>query len=303
MSYIDNRAAAGGGAGTVTNTGGSLTNNAVVLGAGGNDTKVSTGVTTNGVAELDLGVAGTSGVLGLLGTTSGTATLTAPAVAGTRTNAVTSTNNLATPGIQFVNPQAAPAATNGIFNTTSNNQGLYAGATGLVFFWNDKVTQSTTVPFHMIGGNLLTVASNFTTAANTSLQTITGLVFNHVSSNALTWNFHAVLAYSQATANAAVSFGIQAATNAPTNIFATATQQITVGPPATYVSGVLATLTTTTATAIVSGTPGAIATNYTVTMDGTLQLAASANAINFMVSTATSGDAVTVLQGSYVSVF
>jgi len=39
MSYISNPGAAGG-AGTVTNTGGALTANAVVLGAGGNDDRL-----------------------------------------------------------------------------------------------------------------------------------------------------------------------------------------------------------------------------------------------------------------------
>jgi hypothetical protein len=87
----------GGGSGTVTNTGGNLTLNSVVLGAGTNDTKVSTGITTNGASELDLGVAGTNGALGLNGLTSGKATLTAPAIAGTVTNPVTISNVFAGP--------------------------------------------------------------------------------------------------------------------------------------------------------------------------------------------------------------
>ena len=150
-------------------------------------------------------------------------------------------------------------------------------------------------------GNSVFVTSNFTTAANTSLQTITGLswTFPALAAN---WNFHCHLAYSQATATAAVAFGIQAATNAPTNIFATGWQQISAGPPATETNGVLPTLTTTTATNIVSGTPGATATNYVAELSGTLELPASANTVNIMVSTATSADAVTVLRGSYCSV-
>lgn len=47
-----NKVNSAGGAGTVTNTGGALTANAIVLGAGGNDTKVSTGLTTDGVAAI-----------------------------------------------------------------------------------------------------------------------------------------------------------------------------------------------------------------------------------------------------------
>lgn len=45
------------GAGTVTATGGSLTSNAVVLGAGGTDTKVSTGIITDGLGTLTVSTA------------------------------------------------------------------------------------------------------------------------------------------------------------------------------------------------------------------------------------------------------
>ncbi|MFN7929885.1 MAG: hypothetical protein U0Y68_18455 [Blastocatellia bacterium] len=50
----------GGSGGTVTNTGGALTANAVVLGAGSNDAKVVAGITTDGASKLGLGVAGTA---------------------------------------------------------------------------------------------------------------------------------------------------------------------------------------------------------------------------------------------------
>ena len=67
------------GSGTVTNSGGNLTANAVVLGAGTNDTKVSTGITSDGGSELDVGVLNTtSGIFGMYGSTSGKATCTAP---------------------------------------------------------------------------------------------------------------------------------------------------------------------------------------------------------------------------------
>lgn len=146
-----------------------------------------------------------------------------------------------------------------------------------------------------ISGNQVFVTSNFTTAANTSLQTITGLSWT-VPATAINYSFSCHLAYSQATANAAVAFGIQAATNAPTNIFARGIEWTSTTAATT---GVLATLTTTTATAIVSATPSATATNFVTDLSGTLELGASANTINIMVSTATSGDAVTVLRGSY----
>lgn len=246
---------------------------------------------------------GGNGQIALSGNTSGTATITAPAVAGTLTNPVVSSNALSAPMYGIVQGTAAPVGFTGIAAAGgTNNVDMFNNGTSTQF-WNSLFTQIQNVPIHMIGGNLPFVTANFTTAANTSLQTITGLTFTHPSSNALNWIFHCNIAYSQATANAAVSFGIQAATNAPTNIFATGTQQITAGPPATTVNGVLATLNTTTATTIVTGTPGATATNYVTYLDGTLQLPALANTINFMVSTAVAGDAVTVLQGSYCQVF
>ena len=157
-------------------------------------------------------------------------------------------------------------------------------------------------------GNTAYLDANFTTANNTNLQAITGTSHNlafTLPPFAQVYSFHCALSYSQGTANAAVAFGIQAATVAPNNIFVNASQQITVGPPATEVNGTLPTLTTTTATAIVTGTPGATATNYVVTLDGTIDEPANANGnlINFMVSTATGTDPVTVPKGGYCQLF
>ena len=79
-------ASTAGGTGTVTASGGALTANAIVLGAGTTDTKVSTGITTDGVAALNLGVnATTIGKVKLFGNTSGDATIQPSAVAGTAT--------------------------------------------------------------------------------------------------------------------------------------------------------------------------------------------------------------------------
>lgn len=264
---------------------------------------VVSSISAIGSGGVSAGAVGTAGVVSLVGSTSGTATLTAPAVAGTAANPVTCTNVMAASGFAFTNG-VLPASTPGIAGSGSANVNLYDwGGQQAIFYNSNQVLTMPNHLFHMRGGNLLFVTSNFTTAANTSLQTITGLTFVPTSANAYNWNFHCVLAYSIATGTAAVSFGIQAATNAPTNIFATGHMQVTAGPPSTYVDGVLATLTTTTATTIVSATPGATGTNYVAYLDGTLELPASANAINIMVSTGTSADAVTVLRGSYLMVF
>ncbi len=127
--------ASGGGSGTVTNTGGNLTANAVVLGAGTNDTKVSTGITTNGASELDLGVSGTSGVLGLKGSTSGTFTATTDATAAntTLTGAIlpaVSNNALGSASFRW-----SLAATSGNFTGTITSGGtIVNGSTGHLFF-------------------------------------------------------------------------------------------------------------------------------------------------------------------------
>lgn len=82
----DNTWATPSGSGTVTATGGSLTANSVVLGAGTTDTKVVAGVTTDGTSQLNLGVnATTLGAVKMFGSTSGDVTVKPAAVAGTAT--------------------------------------------------------------------------------------------------------------------------------------------------------------------------------------------------------------------------
>lgn len=84
------------GSGTVTNTGGNLTANAVVLGAGTTDTKVVAAIVTDGTSQLRLGTAGsvvgsvrfenaTSGTVTLQATTGalGSVTVSLPAATGT----------------------------------------------------------------------------------------------------------------------------------------------------------------------------------------------------------------------------
>lgn len=74
------------GSGTVTATGGSLTANAIVLGAGTTDTKVVAGITSDGTSQISLGVnATTLGKVKMFGNTSGDVTIQPAAVAGTAT--------------------------------------------------------------------------------------------------------------------------------------------------------------------------------------------------------------------------
>jgi hypothetical protein len=109
-----------GGSGTVTATGGSLTSNALVLGAGTTDTKVVTGLTSDGTSKLTLGVAGssvggldfknaTSGTINVSPTTGalGTSNLVLPAVSGTIAAAATTTT--ATQALFGTTTAGAPA--------------------------------------------------------------------------------------------------------------------------------------------------------------------------------------------------
>lgn len=92
----DGSFAAPAGGGTVTNSGGNLTANSLVLGAGTTDTKVVAGIISDGVSKVTLGVAGasvgglllanaTSGTIEIRAVTGalGTSVLSAPATTGT----------------------------------------------------------------------------------------------------------------------------------------------------------------------------------------------------------------------------
>jgi hypothetical protein len=142
------------------------------------------------------------------------------------------------------------------------------------------------------------VATDFTTTSSTSLQTITGLSWTIPANTALNVPFICELTYNQATGNAAVAFGIQDVTVSPTNIGA---QGYISTSSTAATNGVLVALASTTATAIVSATPGATGTDYAAEVSGLIEAPsnASSTSINIMVSTATAGDAVTVRRGSF----
>lgn len=129
--------AATGWSGTVTATAGSLTSNSVVLGAGTTDTKVSTWITTDGTAQLNLWVnATTIGKVKMFGNTSGDVTIqptaaagtatvqTLPATTGTLVNRVTTAN-----GVSASNSDGALTVTLGaITPTTVNGHTFTAGS-------------------------------------------------------------------------------------------------------------------------------------------------------------------------------
>lgn len=332
------KAGANGGAAGVLSLNGSTSGAATltapaVAGTVANAVALTNSLTVGG-PQVTVSAAGAgNGVLALSGNTSGTATLTAPAVAGTSTNAVVSSNGLSLPIGSTSNPTLTfTGATNtGIWESgnglvlTGNGNGLLVTSTlvrassGSTFAWASGDTGSTGADTGLsrlaagvaafgtgaanskVGliqsGMSKFVAANFTTSGvGTALEVITGLAIT-VPALAANWTFHAHIAYSQAVGTAAVAFGIQAATNNPTNIFATGELFTAAG---TVTTGVLATLATTTATTIVSGTPGGTGTNLVCDLYGTCELGASANTIQLLVSTATAADLVTVLRGSYL---
>lgn len=334
--------------GTITTTGtiacatcvtaaSALTSNQVIVGGGSQASAVAPYLIGDGTTQLSIGPADTvnNGILGLKGKTSGTATFTAPAVAGTSTNPVVMSNNIAGPngtstaptynwnngyGLYFGAGVGPTIAVN-----TADNTGFAVNETRMLstgrFTWCPSTTMNCTIDTGLsrvgagvvgvgngtagniaglvLSGNKVFVTSNFSTAANTNLQTITGLSWT-VPAVAANYSFKCELAYSQATGAAADNFGIQAATNNPTNIFATGKVWTAA---ATVTTGTLATLATTTATNIVGFTPGATATNFVAELEGTIENPAAANTFNIMVSTGTSADVITVLRGSYCTLF
>jgi hypothetical protein len=145
-------------------------------------------------------------------------------------------------------------------------------------------------------GNRAFVTADFTTAANTNLQNITGLAFTLPANTAENVSFNCYVRYSQATAAAAVSFGVSASV-APAQINASGEIYTS---SSVFAAGNLQGLVTTTATAIITGTPSATATIFNANFRGMIENPSqAASTINLMVKTATSGDAVTVKRGSY----
>jgi hypothetical protein len=149
--------------------------------------------------------------------------------------------------------------------------------------------------------NTVQLASDFTSAANTSLQTIGVLTWN-LDGNAKKYSFHCSLMYSQATAAVAMQFGIQAATVNPNDISAKGRVDTSTSA---QTSGVLSNLATTTATSIVTFTPSATATVFGADLDGSIDEPANnqGQVVNIMVQTSNSSDLPTVKRGSYCTLY
>lgn len=171
-----------GGSGTVTNTGGNLTANSVILGAGTTDVKVVAGIVTDGTSQLSLGVNTTTlGKLKMFGNTSGDVTVqpnavagtatvqTLPATTGTLVNRVTTAN-----GVSASNSDGALTVTLGaITPTTVNSVTLSGSATPALAVTGTTAVSGTNT------GDQTTVSGNAGTAtALQNARTIGGVSFD-----------------------------------------------------------------------------------------------------------------------------
>jgi hypothetical protein len=221
-----------------------------------------------------------NGALALSGNTSGAATFTAPAVAGTPTNPVVSSNVIGVPGVC----------------DSATGTGCLTFAANLV-----SATGSGNPLVHSTNNTKAVGTSDFTSANASGLQAITGLSFP-LGSTAQVFTFHCALMYSQATNVAGDQFGVAVITTAPTNVAASGEvwQNTTAG---TSIPGVLATLSTTTPTAVVTFQP-AVTGILRGTLDGTIETAGSGAAtFNVYVTNGVAADVIVVKRGSYCTVF
>lgn len=180
--------------------------------------------------------------------------------------------------------------------------------TGSGAFANGNTVSATpsgiVAPAYLVAGvpTFLYVTADFTTPADTALHAINGLTFNTPANQALVIPFVCDVMYSQATAAAANSFGIQDSPIAPTNIAAMG--DVWTSATATT-AGNLPTLTTTTATAFVTFTPSAAGTIFNAHWGGTIQHPSNAtpSSVFFMFATGNSADLLTIKQGSMCRLF
>jgi hypothetical protein len=173
------------GAGTVTNTGGALTANAVVLGAGVNDTKVVAGIITDGASQLTLGVNTTTlGKVKMFGNTSGDVTVqptaaagtatvqTLPATTGTLVNRVTTAN-----GVSASNSDGALTVTLGAITPNTVNGNTLTTGTGTITITGTKtltVADTASVSGTNTGDNTVATALTGTPSITVATVTTTG---------------------------------------------------------------------------------------------------------------------------------
>jgi hypothetical protein len=189
-------------------------------------------------------------------------------------------------------------------NGTTNVEGIlaHANTANRTYTFPDS---SGNVPLIATGDTVYgtyRVTADFTLAANTSLQAITGLSWTMPANTALNVGFSCHLLYSQATAAVADQFGIQDVTVAPTSLMAKAQAYISAS---TFTAANVPALTTTTATPIVTFTPTAITTVWNADIDGMIEQPsnASTSVVQIMAQQSNAADLLTVKRGSFCRVW
>jgi hypothetical protein len=147
-------------------------------------------------------------------------------------------------------------------------------------------------------GNTVRVGADFRTQ-RPGLQRIAGLGWQ-LPAAALTYSFHCAISYSETGSASTVRFGIEAADGALAHLFANG--NIQTGTTA-FSGGTLAGMKSGEDAAIVSGTPSALKTDFTVTLDGTIENVAAADSVNIRVGAADPSSVVTIRRGSYCQLF
>lgn len=284
-----------------------LENSAKFAVNGGSITADSQFISTLATGTAPFSVASTTNVPNLNASSLSGATMAAPgAIGGGTPNTGAFTTISATGQItSTVSTGTAPFSIASTTNVPNLNASSLSGATmaspGAIGGTAANTINATSYTVNGLARTFF-VTADFTTAANTNLQAITGLTWTLPANIAQNIPIRCHFAYAQGTAVAAVSFGFQSVTVSPTQFNATGD----IYTSATAVTaGNLQGLNTTTATAIVTATPSAITTIWNADIYGMLEYPsnASTSVINIMVKTATAGDAVTIKRGSYCSVF
>jgi hypothetical protein len=159
----------------------------------------------------------------------------------------------------------------------------------------------------------VTVTTEIFKSGNTQLLTAdaSGITATTPGTIVFTWGalpanrnypFHCEIIYSQSTAAVAGDgIAVQGATNAPTRLDAWGKIDVTDPASTNYTgsAGSLLNLNTTTATSVVTATPGASGTVYQATLSGLIQVGASASTFNVLMFTGNVSDAVVPKAGSF----
>ena len=147
-------------------------------------------------------------------------------------------------------------------------------------------------------GNTVRVRSDFSTQTP-GPRAIAGLNWQ-LPPTALTYSFHCALSYSESGSASAVAFGVEASPGSPVHLFANGSLQTAA---TVFSGGTLADIKRRGAAEVVSGTPSALGTDFTATLDGTIENSDAADSVSITVGAANGSSVVTIRRGSYCQLF